>query len=116
MKQNYTPNNIYYHCNSISLSLDLEFYFFLSMGIDLGGFSTKYCSKSLMTYPIERSYFFDILSRKDFISSVVRKFKETDFTSFIVMQCNTIITCNSNIKSLILTAQCNTSQCITFIK
>ena len=51
-----------------------------------------------------------------FISSVVRKFKETDFTSFIVVQCNTIITCNSNIKSLILIVQCKTSQCITYIK
>lgn len=108
MKQDYTPNNIYYHYMIINIYLLVVFYFFLSVGIDLGGFSTKYCSKSLMTYPIERSYFFDILSRKDFISSVVRKFIETDFTSFIVVQCNTNITCNSTIKLLILVAQCNT--------
>ena len=50
MNQDYTLNNIYYHYIIINIYLLGVFYLFLSVGIDLGGFSLKYCSKSLMTY------------------------------------------------------------------
>ncbi len=90
-------------------------YFFLSIGIDSGGFFTKYSSKSLITYETERSFSFASLSRKVFISSVIRKLKDTDFTSFIVVQCNALCVCISNIKIVIYTSHCSTVQCDTYI-
>lgn len=84
MKPDYAPNNIYCHYISISLSLDLEYYFFLLTGIEFGGLSTKYLIKSFMTYDIDLSYFLESFSRKVFISSVVLKFKGTDLMSLLI--------------------------------
>lgn len=91
-------------------------YFFLSVGIDLGGFSMKYSSKSLIMYDTERSFSFASLSRKVFISSVIRKLKDTDFTSFIRIQCTTLFSCISNIKTLICATHCSTVRCDTIKK
>ncbi len=106
------------YCSRVSYSIPyidiFKAYFVLSIGIDLGGFSTKYCNKSLIMYDIERSYPFDINSRNAFISSVVRKFKGTDLVYFIVVQCNIIIICHSIVKSLYW--QCNVVQCNTYNK
>lgn len=59
-------------------------YFFLGIGMDVGGLLIKYSSRSLMIYEIERSYFLESLSRKSFISSVALKFKGTDFMSLLI--------------------------------
>lgn len=59
-------------------------YFFLGIGSCFGGLSLKYCSKSLMMYETERSYFLDRVSRKVFISSDVLKFKGTDLMSLLI--------------------------------
>ncbi len=75
-------NNIYY---IILLSINKEKdYFFLSVGIDFGGFSTKYSRKSLMMYDIDLSYFLESISRNAFISSDVLKFKGTDLMSLLI--------------------------------
>ena len=39
------------------------------------------------------------------------KLKDTDFTSFIVVQCTTLFICISNIKTLIYATHCSTVQC-----
>ncbi len=96
--------------------LDTKLYLFFSTGIDLGGFLMKYSNKSLIIYDTERSFSFASLSRKFFISSVIRKLKDTDFTSFIVVQCTTLFICISNIKTLIYTTHCSTVQCDTYRK
>ena len=105
------------YCSRVSYSIPyiggFITYFLLSSGIDLGGFLMKYSSKSLIIYDTERSFSFASLSRKDFISSVIRKLKDTDFTSFIVVQCTTLFTCISNRKILIYNKHRTTVQCNT---
>lgn len=88
-------------------------YFFLGIGMDVGGLLIKYSSRSLMIYEIERSFSFASLSRKVFISSVIRKLKDTDFTSFIVVQCTTLFSCISNINILICAMHRSTLRCNT---
>lgn len=116
IEMNYTQSNIYYHSFTLSLYLYLDFYFFLSVGIDFGGFIMKYSSKSFITYDTERSYFLESLSRNSFISSDVRKLKDTFFTSFMVVQCNALCVCISNRKIVTYTTHCSTVQCNTFRK
>lgn len=89
------------------------YYFFFGIGSCLGGLSLKYSNKSLIIYETERSFSFASLSRKVFISSVIRKLKDTDFTSFIVVQCTTLFSCISNINILICAMHRSTLRCNT---